>query len=148
MARPIVLLKGLAFDNLESFFGCCLQVGLLIGKLSVANSRDSVFSLIPTPAKDGEEAAKTTGAPSGQKDGSGKKGAKGKLSNVDSSSLLVDTDWVAEHARQVRSSCCFCNLQVLGSIKILSSLCKMEEIFGNSDNLRLIPFKSFSIEYW
>jgi len=78
-----------------------VQVGLLIGKLSVANSRDSVFSLIPTPAKDGEEAAKITGAPSGPKDGGGKKGAKGKPSNVDSSSLLIDTDWVAEHARQV-----------------------------------------------
>ena len=60
-----------------------------------------MFALIPTPAKDGEEAAKITGAPSGPKDGGGKKGAKGKPSNVDSSSLLIDTDWVAEHARQV-----------------------------------------------
>lgn len=60
-----------------------------------------MFSLIPAPPKDGEEAAKVTGAPAGPKDGSGKKGAKGKPNNVDSSSLLVDADWVAEHARQV-----------------------------------------------
>jgi hypothetical protein len=78
-----------------------VQVGLLIGKLEVSSSRDSVFALVPTPAKDGEEAAKVAGAASGQKEGSGKKNAKAK-STVDNSSLVLDTDWIAEHSRQVR----------------------------------------------
>lgn len=78
-----------------------VQVGLLIGKLEVSSSRDSVFALVPTPAKDGEEAAKIAGAATGQKESSGKKNAKAK-SAVDNTSVVVDTDWIAEHSRQVR----------------------------------------------
>lgn len=78
-----------------------VQVGLLIGKLEVSSSRDSVFALVPTPAKDGEEAAKITG---GQKESSasGKKSnAKAKSTGDNNSSLVIDTDWIAEHSRQV-----------------------------------------------
>lgn len=80
-----------------------VQVGLLIGKVEVSSSRDSVFALVPTPGKDGDEAAKITGAASGQKESSGKKGAKAK-STVDNSSVVLDMDWIAEHSRQVRYS--------------------------------------------
>lgn len=77
-----------------------MQVGLLIGKLEVSSSRDSVFALVPTPAKDGEEAAKITG---GQKEStSGKKGnAKAKSTGDNNSALVIDTDWIAEHSHQV-----------------------------------------------
>lgn len=78
-----------------------VQVGLLIGKSEVSPSRDSVFALVPTPRRDGGgEAAKITGATSGQKESSGKKNAKPKPT-VDNSSVDIDTDWVAEHSRQV-----------------------------------------------
>lgn len=67
-------------------------------------SRDSVFALVPTPRRDGGgEAAKITGATSGQKESSGKKNAKPKPT-VDNSSVDIDTDWVAEHSRQVMAS--------------------------------------------
>ena len=69
--------------------------------MEVSSSRDSVFALVPTPAKDGDEAAKITGAASGQKESSGKMNAKMK-STVDNSSVVLDTDWIAEHSRQVK----------------------------------------------
>lgn len=71
--------------------------------MGVALSRDSIFALIPAPAKDGEEAATIAGATSdqkSQKEGGGKKVGKAK-SAIDSSTVVIDTDWVAEHARQV-----------------------------------------------
>ncbi|CAM6056163.1 unnamed protein product [Sphagnum tenellum] len=85
------------------------QIGLLVGKLAVVSSvRDLVFALIPTPATDGEEPAKMTPLPSdpkGSKEGGGssRKGGskKGKTAADSSSSLTVDSEWVAEHARQV-----------------------------------------------
>jgi hypothetical protein len=97
----------LSFD-LEGFFE--LQIGLLVGKLAVVSSvRDLVFALIPTPAINGEEAVKMTPPlPSdtkGSKEGGGSSGKgggkKGKIAADSSSSLTVDSEWVAEHARQV-----------------------------------------------
>ncbi len=99
----------LSFD-LEGFFE--LQIGLLVGKLAVVSSvRDLVFALIPTPAINGEEAVKMTPPlPSdtkGSKEGGGSSGKgggkKGKIAADSSSSLTVDSEWVAEHARQVQT---------------------------------------------
>lgn len=88
------------------------QIGLLVGKLAVVSSvRDLVFALIPTPASNGEEAAKMTpplpSDPKGSKEGGGSSrkggGKKGKTAADSSSSLTVDSEWVAEHARQVQT---------------------------------------------
>ncbi|XP_023525737.1 protein odr-4 homolog isoform X2 [Cucurbita pepo subsp. pepo] len=75
------------------------EIGLVIGRLSSPLDRGFVFDLIPTPPNDaGEAACSLVGAIKDDK----KKGSKGKSPAVDSSSLVIDKDWVAEHARQVR----------------------------------------------
>lgn len=74
------------------------QVGLVIGKLSSALDRGFVFDLLPTPQNDaGQPACSLMEAGKDEK----KKGVKSKSQAADSSSLVIDHDWVAEHARQV-----------------------------------------------
>ncbi|XP_022727058.1 protein odr-4 homolog isoform X1 [Durio zibethinus] len=75
------------------------QVGLVIGKLSSILDRGFVFDLVPTPQNDAGEPACSVLEPA--KDNR-KKGSKAKSRTSDSSSsLVIDKDWVAEHARQV-----------------------------------------------
>ncbi|KAF8404764.1 hypothetical protein HHK36_009653 [Tetracentron sinense] len=77
--------------------GVPAQVGLVIGKLSSALDRGFVFDLVPTPSNDcGEPACLLS--ESGRDDK--RKASKGKP-QVESSSLVIDKDWVSEHARQV-----------------------------------------------
>ncbi|XP_057505416.1 uncharacterized protein LOC130788671 [Actinidia eriantha] len=84
------------------------QVGLVIGKLSPSSDRGLVFDLVPTPPNDaGEPACSIVDSVRDEK----KKGSKGK-SQTDSSSLFIDKDWVAEHARQV-------SRMLLGGVKVL-----------------------------
>ncbi|GFY96047.1 oxidoreductase, zinc-binding dehydrogenase family protein [Actinidia rufa] len=84
------------------------QVGLVIGKLSPISDRGLVFDLVPTPPNDaGEPACSIVDSGRDEK----KKGSKGK-SQTDSSSLFIDKDWVAEHARQV-------SRMLLGGVKVL-----------------------------
>eukprot|EP00850_Spirogloea_muscicola_P011842 SM000075S21931 [mRNA] locus=s75:170082:173986:+ [translate_table: standard] len=71
-----------------------LQVGLLIGRVGEA-SRDFVFALIPTPPKDVETAA------SHALDAPGQGRAAASRKTAPAAGLVVDEDWVAEHARQV-----------------------------------------------
>ncbi|XP_052190084.1 uncharacterized protein LOC127799886 [Diospyros lotus] len=86
------------------------QVGLLIGKLSSSSDRCLVFDLIPTPPNDAGEAACSLLEGRGGRDDK-KRGSKPK-SQSDSSSLVIDKDWVAEHARQV-------SRMLLGGMKVL-----------------------------
>ncbi|KAJ7958880.1 protein odr-4-like [Quillaja saponaria] len=73
------------------------QVGLVIGKLSSTLDRGFVFDLIPTPQNDsGEPACSIIETFKDDK----KKGSKSKSQPADSS-MSIDKDWVAEHARQV-----------------------------------------------
>ncbi|KAI8015720.1 hypothetical protein LOK49_LG05G03183 [Camellia lanceoleosa] len=84
------------------------QVGLVIGKISSSSDRGLVFDLVPTPPNDaGEPACSLVESVRDDK----KKGSKSK-SQSDSSSLFIDKDWVAEHARQV-------SRMLLGGIKVL-----------------------------
>ncbi|XP_062073847.1 uncharacterized protein LOC133778046 [Humulus lupulus] len=86
------------------------QVGLVIGKLSSNLDRGFVFDLIPTPLNDaGEPASSLLEAPKDEK----KKGPKSKSQSVDSSSMAIDKDWVAEHARQV-TKMLSCGMKVIG----------------------------------
>ncbi|XP_068640681.1 uncharacterized protein [Aristolochia californica] len=73
------------------------QVGLVIGKLSSSLDKGFVFDLIPTPANDAGEPACSL-LESGKDDR--KKGSKTKTL-AEASLLVIDRDWVAEHARQV-----------------------------------------------
>ncbi|KAL8223059.1 hypothetical protein R6Q57_020458 [Mikania cordata] len=66
------------------------QVGLVIGKISTILDRAFVLDLVPTPLNDAGEAASRI------VDDNSKKKTK-----LQSSSLSIDKDWVAEHARQV-----------------------------------------------
>ncbi|KAK8692407.1 hypothetical protein V6N13_075867 [Hibiscus sabdariffa] len=75
------------------------QVGLVIGKLSSCLDRGFVYDLVPTPQNDAGQPACSVLEPA--KDNR-KKGSKPKSQTSDSSSsLVIDKDWVAEHARQV-----------------------------------------------
>lgn len=57
-----------------------------------------MFDLIPTPPNDaGDPACSLVESNKDDK----KKGTKSKAQSSDSSSLVIDKDWVAEHARQV-----------------------------------------------
>ncbi|XVE60645.1 hypothetical protein DITRI_Ditri05aG0144600 [Diplodiscus trichospermus] len=75
------------------------EVGLVIGKLNSTLDRGFVFDLVPTPKNDaGQPACSILGAAKDNR----KKGPKPKSQTSDSSSsLIIDQDWVAEHARQV-----------------------------------------------
>ncbi|MBA0808255.1 hypothetical protein Gohar_024009 [Gossypium harknessii] len=86
------------------------QVGLVIGKLNSALDRGFVFDLVPTPQNDAGQPACSVLEPA--KDNK-KKGSKSKSQTSDSSSnLLIDKDWVAEHARQV-------SRMMVGGIKVV-----------------------------
>nr|XP_023885492.1 protein odr-4 homolog isoform X2 [Quercus suber]POE69549.1 protein odr-4 like [Quercus suber] len=79
-----------------------VQVGLVIGKLSSPLDRGFVFDLIPTPPNDAGEPACSLVETTAKDDK--KKGPKSKSqasADSSSSSLFIDNDWVAEHARQV-----------------------------------------------
>ncbi|KAK7311725.1 hypothetical protein RJT34_10036 [Clitoria ternatea] len=71
------------------------EVGLLIGKFTSALDRAFLFDLIPTPPNDSAQPACSITQPDN------KKPSKSKSQPSDSSSLFIDNDWVAEHARQV-----------------------------------------------
>ena len=89
---PFLFLLILTF-LLSLFLSPNFQVGLVIGKFSSALDRVFVFDLIPTPNNDAGEPASSITEPD-----------KKKGSKSDSSSLFIDKDWVAEHARQVHYS--------------------------------------------
>ncbi|XP_030528714.1 protein odr-4 homolog [Rhodamnia argentea] len=76
------------------------QVGLVIGKLSSSLDRGFVFSLIATPPNDEGRPACSLVEPVKDDKRKGAKQSKSQASS-DSSSLVIDKDWVAEHARQV-----------------------------------------------
>ncbi|XP_077214416.1 oxidoreductase, zinc-binding dehydrogenase family protein [Tasmannia lanceolata] len=77
--------------------GIPTQVGLIIGKINSDLDRGFVFDLVPTPPNDaGEPACSISESVRDEK----KKGLKGK-SQMEMSLLVIDRDWVAEHARQV-----------------------------------------------
>ncbi|CAI0548431.1 unnamed protein product [Linum tenue] len=87
----------LAEDRLTQS-GFTAQVGLVIGKLSSPLDRGFVFDLVPTPTNDaGEPACSVVET----KDDKKKGGSKSKSQVSDASTLFIDTDWVAEHARQI-----------------------------------------------
>lgn len=77
------------------------QVGIVIGKVNPNSDRGFVYDLIPTPLTDsGSAACSLKSEPASREEK--KKGSKGgKPSNDPPPSLLIDGDWVAEHARQV-----------------------------------------------
>ncbi|XP_020112799.1 protein odr-4 homolog [Ananas comosus] len=78
------------------------QVGLVIGKLSPNSERGFVYALIPTPPTDGGGPACSLRSEGGGGREEKKKGSKGgKSSNESPPSIVIDGDWVSEHARQV-----------------------------------------------
>lgn len=85
------------------------QVGLVIGKLNSALDRGFVFDLVPTQNDAGQPACSVLEPAKDNK----KKGSKSKSQTSDSSSnLVIDKDWVAEHARQV-------SRMMVGGIKVV-----------------------------
>ncbi|KAF5455929.1 hypothetical protein F2P56_025455 [Juglans regia] len=78
--------------------GLPVQLGLVVGKLSSPLDRGFVFDLVPTPPNDaGEPACSLLESVKDDK----KKGTKSRSQAAEVSSLFIDGDWVAEHARQV-----------------------------------------------
>ncbi|KAI9201198.1 hypothetical protein LWI28_020021 [Acer negundo] len=100
------------------------QVGLVIGRLSSNLDRGFVFDLIPTPQNDAGEATCSLTETTSRDDK--KKQSKSKPQSSDSSSLFVDKDWVAEHARQV-------SRMLLGGMKVIGIyIWASENAFKNS----------------
>lgn len=88
----------------------------MIGKLSSTLDRGFVYDLVPTPPNDAGEPAcslidATTIANTTFKDEK-RKGSKPVSQAADSSTLAIDKDWVAEHARQV-------SRMLLGGVKVV-----------------------------
>ncbi|CAM8914306.1 unnamed protein product [Rhodiola kirilowii] len=78
--------------------GAQSEIGLVIGRLSSSLDRGFLYDLVPTPANDaGEPAFVIVEAVRDDK----KKGGKAKVQSDSSASLVIDNDWIAEHARQV-----------------------------------------------
>ncbi|KAG1359583.1 putative protein odr-4 [Cocos nucifera] len=75
------------------------QVGLIVGKLSSDSNRGFVYDLITTPPTDGGGPACSLRSEGGGRDDK-KKVSKGGKPSAEPS-LVIDGDWVAEHARQV-----------------------------------------------
>lgn len=97
----------LSAEDRLSQSGLSAQVGLLIGKLSPTLDRGFIFDFIPTPQNDAGEAACSV-----SKDDKKKPPSKSKSQPSDSISLVIDKDWIAEHARQV-------SRMLLGGIKVV-----------------------------
>ncbi|KAG6705088.1 hypothetical protein I3842_07G164500 [Carya illinoinensis] len=78
--------------------GLPVQLGLVVGKLSSPLDRGFVFDLVPTPPNDaGEAACSLLESVKDDKE----KGTKSRSQAAEVSSLFIDDDWVAEHARQL-----------------------------------------------
>ncbi|KAK9134192.1 hypothetical protein Syun_013522 [Stephania yunnanensis] len=76
------------------------QIGLVIGKISPALDRAFVFDLITAPPNDAAQPPCSLLETPAKDDK--RRGSKPRSqSQIDSSSLDIDCDWVAEHARQV-----------------------------------------------
>ncbi|VVA20238.1 PREDICTED: odr-4 [Prunus dulcis] len=100
------------------------SVGLLIGKLSSSLDRGFVFDIVPTPPNDAGAPACSLVEPT--KDDK-RKGTKPKSQSSDSSSLTIDKDWVAEHARQV-------SRMLVGGMKVVGIyIWASESAFKNSN---------------
>ncbi|KAJ7524974.1 hypothetical protein O6H91_17G030500 [Diphasiastrum complanatum] len=125
MVRTVVGDEAQIEAFLDSLFAssASVQIGLLIGRLSTGSNRDVVFGLVPTPTKDGEQACKVLGSTTQQQSkdlGDKRKSARAKPS-IDSSSLMLDIDWVAEHARQV-------SRMLLGGMHVVGIYCLGTEV--------------------
>ncbi|KAL2340040.1 hypothetical protein Fmac_007980 [Flemingia macrophylla] len=79
------------------------EVGLIIGKFTSALGRAFLLDLIPTPPNDAGQPASSITEPDKK---------KRPKSVSDSSSLFIDKEWVAEHARHV-------SRMLVGGIKVL-----------------------------
>lgn len=98
----------------------------MIGKLSSKLDRGFVYDLVPTPPNDaGEPPCSVIDGGGGESNKNKKKSSSKPKSQSEPSYLLIDKDWVSEHARQVR----ICDLKIHSSyfccsIQSLSMLLK------------------------
>ncbi|KAL0737729.1 hypothetical protein Bca4012_013939 [Brassica carinata] len=110
------------------------EVGLVIGKLSSVLDRGFVFDLIPTPSNDAGEPACSVLETRDDK----RKPSKSKAQSSESSSLSIDSDWVAEHARQV-------SRMLLGGVKVVGIyVWASESAFKNSTMILCQAIKGVS----
>ncbi|XP_050214020.1 uncharacterized protein LOC126665305 [Mercurialis annua] len=99
-------------ENRLSNSGLISQVGLVIGKLSSALDRGFVYDLVPTPSNDAGQPACSLVDTFKDDKKKGSSSAKSKSQIADSSTLTIDNEWVAEHARQV-------SRMLLGGMKVI-----------------------------
>lgn len=100
----------------DNLFG---QVGLVIGNISGKLDRGFIFDLIPTPVNDnGEPACSIIGEAKDDR----KKAPKGK-SLPNSSTLFIDKDWLAEHARQVPFEIYYVTTPISPTAKLCGIIC-------------------------
>lgn len=80
--------------------GVPAEIGLIIGKMSSFSDRGLIYDLIPTPPTDSGSPACALRSEGGGREEK-KKGFKGGKGLSEPTPLVIDGDWVAEHARQV-----------------------------------------------
>lgn len=80
-------------------------MGLVVGKLSPGLDRGFVYDLVPTPPTDDGRPPcslpETVGGSGRDDKKKGSKGGAGRSPAEAAAPLIIDVDWVAEHARQV-----------------------------------------------
>ncbi|KAL4333395.1 hypothetical protein GQ457_07G024380 [Hibiscus cannabinus] len=102
------------------------QVGLVIGKLSSGLDRGFVYDLVPTPQNDAGQSACSVLEPAKDNRKKGSNSKPKSQSSDSSSSLVIDKEWVAEHARQV-------SRMMVGGINVVGIyVWASEAIFKNS----------------
>lgn len=140
------------------------EVGIIIGKLNPHLDRGFVYDLIPTPPTDGGVPPCSLKSEGEGRDGKKKGSKSGKLLAAATPSLLIDGEWVAEHARQV-SKMLLGGMSVVGiyiwsseasfkatAASILSQVvmgvAQATQSFGSETNEELLIHMSYSPSRW
>ncbi|GER30022.1 oxidoreductase [Striga asiatica] len=117
------------------------QVGLVLGKLNPKLDRGFVYDLVPTPPNDGGEPPCSVIDGPGESSNIKKKNTSKSKSQLESSALWIDQEWVSEHARQVLSMIPFgisatfllVSRMLLGGVKVVGIYIWVNEgLFKNS----------------
>ncbi|KAF5205993.1 odr-4-like protein [Thalictrum thalictroides] len=125
-------------DRLFNSSNLPCEVGLVIGKLNSSLDRAFIFDLIPTPPNDNSQPASSLSSTKTDSITNKKKPTKPNPNS--SPSLLLDTDWISEHARQVSQ-------MLLGGINVIGVYLWSPETSFNSSTtaiwqvIKALPMK-------
>ncbi|PIA62531.1 hypothetical protein AQUCO_00200504v1 [Aquilegia coerulea] len=132
-------------DRLFNSSNLPCEVGLVIGKLNSSLDRAFIFDLIPTPLNDNSQPASSLSSIKSDSITNKKKPTKPNPNSSSPSLLLLDTDWISEHARQVSQ-------MLLGGINVIGVYLWIPETCFNSSTsviwkvIKALPMKLLSYD--